>query len=162
MKSVLTKSSAKKTMRVATTFTGVVAGVASFAPAAKANPMVPYPYDEWIYLSSRVSAWKVCGWKDVGGGSWYCTVRHTNPHFGQSIHPAYTGSNWKDGRVTVFISGQYLTPNSQFGSEWSCNTNGAYHGHFRGTGSSFGVSLTAANGAPFGIIGQTAGGSVEC
>src|ERR1700728_20912 len=82
MKSILGTSPAKKTMRVATAFTGVAAtafaGVAAFAPGAKANSQVHYPYVLWVKTSTLVTSIQVCGYKDVGTGEWYCTEREAN------------------------------------------------------------------------------------
>jgi hypothetical protein len=147
MKSVLGKSSVKKTMRVATAFTGVATGVAAFAPAAQAapdNPPVPQPYTLWVNTSGNVAFIQVCGYKDVGSGEWYCTgVESNSPYFSSDkVHTNYFGTNWKRGKVNVYL---WSSSSTEFGA--TCNTNGAYHGIFR-TG---GVSLSRGFGAPLGV-----------
>jgi hypothetical protein len=145
------RSSVKKTMRVATTFTGVAAGVAAFAPAAKANSAVPYPYKLWVNTSIAVFLIQACGYKDVGDGSWYCTAAEKNPHWNVSDAANYMGSNWKDGKVNIWVwSGSPSGPGEGVsGKEYghTCNTNGAYHGIFR-TG---GVSLSTGSRALLGL-----------
>jgi hypothetical protein len=153
MKSVPGKSSVKKTMRVATAFTGVAAGVggvAAFAPAAQANSQVAYPYVLWVKTSPLISYIRVCGWKDVGGGEWYCTGIESNP-YEFTTHSNYFGGNWKDGKVDVSVWNGTGSPFVH-----RCNTNGAYHGVFRGTGTGFGVSLSAGYHNPLGA------GNSEC
>lgn len=144
MRSVLGKSSIKKTMRVATVFTGVAAGTAVFAPVAKANSAAPYPYKAWVYTGADVVSLQVCGYKDVGSGEWYCTAVERNPYNSKSNHANYMGSNWKDGKMNVWVFNSH--PGGTGPTEWghTCNTNGAYHGVFR-TG---GVSLSAGNHKP--------------
>jgi hypothetical protein len=147
MKSVLGKSSVKKTMRVATAFTGVATGVAAFAPAAQAapdNPPVPQPYTLWVNTSGNVAFIQVCGYKDVGSGEWYCTgVESNSPYFSSDkVHTNYFGTNWKRGKVNVYL---WSSSNTEFGA--TCNTNGAYHGVFRAGG----VSLSRGFGAPLGV-----------
>jgi hypothetical protein len=150
MKSILGTSTAKKTMRVATAFTGVAAsafaGVAAFAPAAKANSQVPSPYTIWVKTSSLVTSIQVCGYKDVGSGEWYCTAKEPNPHH-NTEHSNYFGGNWKDGKVNVYEWDYTSYFNSTQSGAHTCNTNGAYHGVFR-TG---GVSLSAGNHASLGV-----------
>ena len=146
MKSVLGKSSGKKTMRVATAFTGVAAACAACAPAAQAAPdnaPVPQPYTLWVNTSGNVAYIQVCGYKDVGTGEWYCTGIETNsPYFSSDkVHTNYFGTNWKRGKVDVYL---WSSSSTEFGA--TCNTNGAYHGIFR-TG---GVSLSRGFGAPLG------------
>jgi hypothetical protein len=155
MKSVLGKSAVKKTMRVATAFTGAAgfaaAGLAAYAPTAKADSYVPWPYALWVNADRYIYSLQVCGWKDTGGGggAWTCTAKQHNPYFyGDTCtfscinsHPAYFGSNWKDGQVNVW------NWNSS-GKEYlhTCNTNGAYYGRLRGTGNGgIGLSLTGNN-----------------
>ena len=147
MKSVPGKSSAKKTMRVATAFTGVAAGVAAFAPAAQAAPdnaPVPQPYTLWVKPSGNVAYMQVCGYKDVGSGKWYCTGQEVNsPYFSSNkVHSASFGTNWKRGKVNV-----YLWSGSSTEFDATCNTNGAYHGVFR-TG---GVVLSGGFNAALGV-----------
>ena len=147
MKSVPGKSSAKKTMRVATAFTGVAAGVAAFAPAAQAAPdnaPVPQPYTLWVRTSGNVAYMQVCGYKDVGSGKWYCTGQEVNsPYFSSNkVHSASFGTNWKRGKVNV-----YLWSGSSTEFDATCNTNGAYHGVFR-TG---GVVLSGGFNAALGV-----------
>ena len=147
MKSVPGKSSAKKTMRVATAFTGVAAGVAAFAPAAQAAPdnaPVPQPYTLWVKTSGNVAYMQVCGYKDVGSGKWYCTGQEVNsPYFSSNkVHSASFGTNWKRGKVNV-----YLWSGSSTEFDATCNTNGAYHGVFR-TG---GVVLSGGFNAALGV-----------
>lgn len=135
-------------MRVATAFTGVAAGVAAFAPAAKANTSVPYPYKIWVNTSPVISQVQVCGYKDVSNGKWTCTAKHGNPCFSVSGEPhacgLYQGSNWQTGKTNVWM----WTPTNggieEFGH--TCNTFGSYHGVFR-TG---GVSLSAGNHTSLG------------
>jgi hypothetical protein len=148
MKSVLGKSSGKKTMRVATAFTGVAAACAAFAPAAQAAPdnaPVPQPYTLWVKTGSNVSLIQVCGWKDIGGGEWYCTADEYNPFFpGGGTN--YFGGNWKRGEVSIVMDTQIISlPTHQFSHR--CNTNGAYHGVFRPGG----VSLSAGYHNPLGV-----------
>ena len=147
MKSVPGKSSAKKTMRVATAFAGVAAGVAAFAPAAQAAPdnaPVPQPYTLWVKTSGNVAYMQVCGYKDVGSGKWYCTGQEVNsPYFSSNkVHSASFGTNWKRGKVNV-----YLWSGSSTEFDATCNTNGAYHGVFR-TG---GVVLSGGFNAALGV-----------
>src|ERR1017187_9696653 len=101
MKSVPGKSSAKKTMRVATAFAGVAAGVAAFAPAAQAAPdnaPVPQPYTLWVKTSGNVAYIQVCGYKDVGSGKWYCTGQEVNsPYF--SSNKVHSASRSEERRV---------------------------------------------------------------
>jgi hypothetical protein len=140
------KSSVKRTMRVATAFTGVTAGVAAFAPAAQAAPdnaPVAYPYTLWVNTGGSTSTIQVCGYKDVGSGEWYCTAREGNPHHGAD-HSNYFGTNWKDGKVNVWEWYQFSGVSVEL--LHTCNTNGAYHGVFR-TG---GVSLSAGSHIPLG------------
>lgn len=142
----------KKAMRVSTIFAGAVAIAAGFGPAAQAapdNPPVPQPYTLWVNTKSSIYSIQVCGYKDVGGGQWTCTVKHHNPYYGQiysghPYHSNYFGGNWKRGKINVWE--WRLTGNSS--SEWghTCNTNGSYHGIFR-TG---GVSLSGGFRFPLG------------
>jgi hypothetical protein len=148
MKSILGKSPVKKTMRVATAFTGVAAGVAGFAPAAEANSQVGYPYVLWVNTKASASNIQACGYKDVGTGEWYCTAREGNPHTGN--HSNYFGGNWKDGKVNIY-EWHYIQPSLSSEVVHTCNTNGAYHGVFRGTGTGFGVSLSGGYHAPLGM-----------
>jgi len=164
MKSILGKSAVKKTMRVATAFTGAAgfaaAGLAAYAPAAKADSAVPYPYDMWVDANRLVYSVQACGWKDTNEGTWTCTLKHHNTNFYSGTcepstcteeAPAYQGSNWKDGQVDIYTWGG---PHGSKETQHVCNTNGAYVGHFRGTGTSFGVSLSANNDF-YGILPGT-------
>jgi hypothetical protein len=150
MKSVLGKSSVKKTMRVATAFTGVAAGVAIFAPAAQAAPdntPVPQPYKIWVDTASTVQSLQVCGWKDVGTGKWTCTAIEHNPNFDKVGTANYMGANWKRGKVNVWM---FDFPGGSKAGH-TCNTNGSYSGSLR-TG---GVSLFGnANFASLGFVGS--------
>ena len=169
MKSVPGKSTMKKTMRVATAFTGAAgfaAGLVGYAPAAKADSTVPEPYYLWANLDRYVYSAQACGWKDTNEGTWTCTVKHHNPAFYggtctvscTNSHPAYQGSNWKDGQVDIYTWNSGGTE-----TEHICNTNGGYYGHFRGTGTSFGVSLTANNiGSPIVPQLPSGPGNSEC
>jgi len=146
------KSPTKKTMRVATAFTGAIAGaiggVAAFAPAAHADTAVPYPYKIWVKLSDYVGFVQVCGYKDVGGGDWTCTAVQNNPDYYKQSYAAYMGSNWKDGKVNVWVWGSISGANEHGDT---CNTNGAYYGTLR-TG---GVSLKSVDGGGFGLFDTT-------
>ena len=147
MNSVLGKLAAKKTMRVATAFAGTVAGVAAFAPAARANSRVPQPYTIWVNTADSVGFIQVCGYKDTG--KWYCTSAENNPHYGTSA-TNYFGTGWIDGKVNVWEWGSIAGFNEH---GHTCNTStGAYHGVFR-TG---GVSLSGGSHAPLGLT------NVEC
>jgi hypothetical protein len=156
MKSILGTSAAKKTMRVATAFTGVAAtaftGVATFAPAAKANSQVYYPYVLWVKTSSLVTSIQVCGYKDVGTGEWYCTEPEANPYHYLGTHSNYFGGNWKDGKVNVYDWWHSTEYHAWIKSSHTCNTNGAYHGVLRlSVNGNSGVSLSAGSHYALGM-----------
>jgi hypothetical protein len=137
----------RKTMRAATVFTGVtvatVGATVGFAGDATANTQVPMPYrltvytDKWI-----VSKEQVCAYKSPYPGYWTCTPI-------QPVQINYTygsvsfGNNWRDGKVNVY----FWDSGKEYGL--TCNTNGAYNGHFKATG---GVSLTSHSNAPIGQV----------
>jgi hypothetical protein len=141
MKSVLGKSRVKKTMRVATVFTGVFAGAAAYAPAAKADTAVPWPYVLWVYTGFSIHYVQACGYKDVGTGEWYCTAKEANPH-GFSAHSQYFGGNWKDGKVNIWEWGKISPNDNSIEVGHTCNTNGSYTGHLKMGAAGDGVSLS--------------------
>lgn len=146
-------------MRVATVFTGAAAVTAGFAPSALANTRVPQPYRMTVYVSPDVARIQVCGYQSPYPGHWTCTpIRTPTHHFskgGLALIPGSTsfGGNWRDGKVNVWV---WSSPNNTE-SGYTCNTNGAYYGHFKANG---GVSLTGSSNDPIyidglGTTGQT-------
>jgi hypothetical protein len=132
-------------MRVATVFTGAAAVTVGFAPSALANTRVPQPYRMTVYVGSDVQRVQVCAYKSPSPGYWTCTpIRTPTYHYSAGGLARVAGStsfggNWRDGKVNVWVWG---SPNgSQVESGYTCNTNGAYYGHFKADG---GVSLTGA------------------
>ena len=142
-------------MRVATVFAGTAAAVTAFGPAAEAAPdNIPpaSPYTLWVNTSSKVISIQVCGYKDVGGGEWYCTKMVQNPHAGID-HSNYFGGNWKRGKVNVWewVDNYIWASPPQYYVGHTCNTNGSYHGVFKSTpAAGFGVSLSAGSHVPLG------------
>jgi hypothetical protein len=139
MKLSPSKSSRKKTMRVATVFTGAAACTAAYmaAPPAYAAPERPAsnngipesPYSASVMISGRVSTIQACGYKNIGGGKWECTpiIARSNPELtgrvsGTNWRIVELGSNWRRGLFKLWW-------NHHGAGSWDeCNTNGAYNG----------------------------------
>lgn len=133
------KSSAKKTMRVATVITGAAACATAFAPTlpAEATPDLPAvvnggipisPYYLWVRVSPRVSTIQACGYEDVSGGKWACTgiervtASVRNSLYTEMYMPIY--ANWRRGLIKLWW-------NKHGAGSWDeCNTNGDYNGEF--------------------------------
>jgi hypothetical protein len=130
-------------MRVATVFCGAAAASTAFGPAAMANTKVPAPYVLTVYTNGYVYKEQVCAYFEfTAGNQWYCSPIRKNPHFNASAGSVDWGGNWADGKVNVWVwngSGREFLA--------TCNTNGAYNGHFKAAG---GVSLTAGGGSAIG------------
>jgi hypothetical protein len=149
-------------MRVAAVFTGAAAVTAGFAPSAGANTRVPEPYRLTVYVSPFVLQIQVCAYQSPSPGHWTCTPKKTPTHHfsasGREI-PGSTsfGTGWRDGKVNVWLWG---APNySLVESAYTCNTNGAYYGHFKANG---GVSLTGSIGTDPEWVDGTGSGVGVC
>lgn len=124
----------KKTMRVATVFTGAAGIVAALAPMqpAQAASVVPMPYNLTARLSARVTSAQLCGYRSESGtGHWTCTPRaHTAVGTG--------GAHWTDesdlrrGKINLWM---WNSHGAEFGA--TCNTNGSYQGIWFSTKSAF-------------------------
>jgi hypothetical protein len=135
-------------MRVATVFTGAAAATAGFAPSALANTRVPQPYRMTVYVGSDVQSVQVCAYRSPSPGHWTCTpIRKPTYHYsagGARIAGSTSfGTGWRDGKVNVWVWG-YSYYGTKVESGYTCNTNGAYYGHFKANG---GVSLTGSVGS---------------
>jgi hypothetical protein len=144
------KSATRKTMRVATVFTGAAAVTAGFAPSALANTRVPQPYRLTVYVGADVQRIQVCAYQSPAPGHWTCTpIRNPTYHYSTPYGDVRIsgstsfGTNWRDGKVNVWVWG-YSYYGTMVESGYTCNTNGAYYGHFKANG---GVSLTGSPGA---------------
>jgi hypothetical protein len=149
------KSSAKKTMRVATVITGVAACATAFTPTlpAEAAPNLPAsnngapnsPYNMSVLISGKVSTIQACGYKNVGGGEWECTgiIPRNSPELtaqvlGTNWRQVQLGDNWRRGLVKLWW-------NKHGAGSWDeCNTNGTFNGQLDWgvTNGSYSVLLT--------------------
>lgn len=168
MKIATGRPMARKTMRVATTLTGVTACAAAFAPAAAAQPAAPTgksaqsatkttgtrvrldsaavsanhePYHLWVYASYDIATLQACGYKT--GGHLECTpIEGSGYTIAVSGREEFNmGGDWNRGRINLWWNGHGP------GSWDTCNTNvGGFYG--RNTGST--VVLTGKSYRPIG------------
>lgn len=146
MKPVTGKSTTR--MRVATAFTGVIAGTVLFGPAraARANSAPEMPYKIWVDTKPNVTDLQVCGYKDLKGSPWECTGVISNPGFANGSHFNYMGDNYRLGEVKVFVWSGSPPTNEHHDT---CNTNHYWWGSLRSNGTH--VYLTRVNGEGMGV-----------